>query len=82
VNITQAARDAGLTMIGYIACTYPTISAEQADEAGRQLFEALDRVDAVVWVLARHHAAGVVVGFVLGALLVLQAVVVGGGGHP
>lgn len=79
--LSDRARDAALTMVGYIAGTYPTVSAEQADAAAKRLFEELDKLETIVRALVKHHATGVVVGFLLGVLLALQAVVVGGS-HP
>lgn len=80
--LSDRARAAALVMCGYIAGTYPTISAEEADNAAKQLFEELDKLETVVKALIKARAGSVLFGFLLGAVLVLQAVVVGQGGHP
>lgn len=80
--LTNAARAAALTMCGYISGTGLVVSAEEADDAAKRLFEELDKIETALRAAVKHHAAGFVFGFLLGVLLVLQAVIVGRGGHP
>jgi len=80
--ITEAARNAGLVLAQYVAGYGLVVSAEEADNAAKQLFVELDKIETLLRAATKHHATGLVVGFALGALLVLQAFVVGQGGHP
>jgi len=80
--LTNAARAAALTMCGYISGTGLIVSAEDADDAAKRLFEELDKLQTIISALIRARVGSVVFGFVLGAVLVLQAVIVGYGGHP
>lgn len=85
MTITDRARNAALTMCNYIAGYGVVVSAEDADAAGRVVFEELDKLQTIIGALTRRYAVGVsggvLVGFLLGAFCVAQAVIVGGT-HP